>query len=336
MDQFGQNSFNTDGYGNPANEPGNTAGYGNPAMGQGNTAGYGNPVSEPGNMTGYGNPAMGQGNSAGYGNPVPGQNPQERPFMNADLNRGPRLPIFNEPMQRQGEVALLECRNLTKRYMPNRPAALEDINLYIEPGHIVGLLGPNGSGKTTLIKLANGLLQPTSGEILVYGKKPGPASKSIISYLPERTYVDAQNTVAKLVDFFADMYQDFDENRAMQMLAALGINPTERLKTLSKGTREKVQLILVMSRDAGLYILDEPIAGVDPAARDYIIRTMLNNYNPHASILISTHLISDIENILDDAVFIRYGHIFGQCSAERIHKDLNMSIDAYFREVFAC
>ena len=296
MDQMEQNSFAADGMGNP--------------------------VQEPVNMNGYNNPNQG--------------NYENRPYMNVDMNRAPRLPIFNEPMQRQGANPLLECRNLTKRYVSNRPAALEDINLVIEPGHIVGLLGPNGSGKTTLIKLANGLLQPTSGEILIYGSKPGPASKSIISYLPERTYVDAQKTVAKLLDFFADMYQDFDEDRALQMLAALGINPADKLKTMSKGTREKVQLILVMSRDAGLYILDEPIAGVDPAARDYIIRTMLNNYNPHASILISTHLISDVENILDDAVFIRYGHIFGQCPSERIHKDLNMSIDAYFREVFAC
>ena len=338
MDQFGNNPYNTGNpvgqgvsneYGNPTGQ-GNTNGYGNPA-GQGVPSGYDNTAGQ-GVSNGYGNPT-GYGNPAGYGDPY---NQGNRPYMNADLNRAPRLPLFNEPMQRQGQDALLECRNLVKKYTNNRPPALEDINLYIEPGHIVGLLGPNGSGKTTLIKLANGLLQPTSGEILIYGQKPGAASKSIISYLPERTYVDAQKTVSKLLDFFADMYQDFDENRALQMLAALGINPDDRLKTMSKGTREKVQLILVMSRDAGLYILDEPIAGVDPAARDYIIRTMLNNYNPHASILISTHLISDIENILDDAIFIRYGHIFAQCPASRIHDDLNMSIDAYFREVFAC
>ena len=231
--------------------------------------------------------------------------------------------------------ALVECVGLTKCYTNGVPA-VAGLNLTIEKGHIVGLLGPNGSGKTTLIKMINGLLRPTEGAVLVNGFEPGVETKKKVSYLPERTYLDAQRTVADMLDFFEDFYEDFKKDRALDMLSALGIEPKARMKTLSKGTKEKVQLILVMSRDADLFILDEPIAGVDPAARDYIIRTIISNYNPEASVIICTHLISDIENILDDVVFIKYGQIVLQMSVDDIREKHGKTVDAYFREVFAC
>lgn len=241
-----------------------------------------------------------------------------------------------EPMPKSGDgPSLLECRNLTKCYQTGVPA-LNHFNLRLEKGHIVGLLGPNGSGKTTLIKMINGLLTPTEGEILINGSAPGPYSKAVVSYLPERTYLEAQKDVKSLVAFFADFYEDFHADRAYAMLQTLGIPSNARLKTLSKGTKEKVQLILVMSRDAQLYILDEPIAGVDPAARDYIIRTILSNYNPNATLLICTHLISDIENILDDVVFIKNGQLVVQSTVDNIRARFGKTVDAYFREVFAC
>jgi len=230
---------------------------------------------------------------------------------------------------------LVECKDLTKCYVPNLPA-VDNLNFTIEKGHIIGLLGPNGSGKTTLIKMMNGLLRPTSGQVLINGFEPGVETKSRVSYLPERTYLTAQKTVRDIVNFFADFYEDFRKDRAYAMLDNLQINPAARLKTLSKGTKEKVQLILVMSREADLYILDEPIAGVDPAARDYILKTILNNYNPEGSLLICTHLISDIENILDDVIFIKNGHLVEQTTVETIREEKGMSVDAYFREVFAC
>ncbi len=230
---------------------------------------------------------------------------------------------------------LIECRNLTKCYTSGKPAVTE-LNLTLESGHIYGLLGPNGSGKTTLIKMINGLLIPTSGEVLIEDKAPGPESKKIISYLPERTYLEVQKTVEDLVYFFADFYEDFEVERAWDMLKKLDIERTARVKTLSKGTREKIQLILVMSRRAKLYILDEPIAGVDPAARDYIIRTIINNYDPEAAVLICTHLISDIENILDDVIFLKYGKIVLKAGADEIRQKVGKTIDQYFREVFAC
>lgn len=229
---------------------------------------------------------------------------------------------------------LVECRNLSKSY--GNKSAVSDLNLTIERGHIIGLLGPNGSGKTTLIKMMNGLLKPSGGQVLINGYAPGVETKSVISYLPERTYLSAQKTVRDIVDFFADFYSDFKKDRAYAMLDSLQIDPRARLKTLSKGTKEKVQLILVMSRDAQLYILDEPIAGVDPAARDYILRTILNNYNPEASLIICTHLISDIENILDEVVFIKNGCLVEQTTVEIIREQKGKSVDAYFREVFAC
>lgn len=231
--------------------------------------------------------------------------------------------------------ALVECMNLSKSYNKG-VRAVSGLNLCIESGHIVGLLGPNGSGKTTLIKMMNGLLAPTEGVVLIDGHEPGVETKAVISYLPERTYLNAQRTVKDLIDFFADFYTDFKPDVAYGMLANLNIDSGARLKTLSKGTKEKIQLILVMSRDAKLYILDEPIAGVDPAARDYIIRTIISNYNPEASILICTHLIADIENILDDVILIKDGTIVAQTTVDAIRTEHGKTVDQYFREVFAC
>ncbi len=231
--------------------------------------------------------------------------------------------------------ALVECVGLTKCYLNGVPA-VANLNLKIEKGHIVGLLGPNGSGKTTLIKMINGLLRPTEGAVLINGFEPGVETKKRVSYLPERTYLEAQRTVADMLAFFEDFYEDFKIDRAKEMLESLGIDMKARMKTLSKGTKEKVQLILVMSRDADLFILDEPIAGVDPAARDYIIRTIISNYNPEASVIICTHLISDIENILDDVVFIKQGQIVLQMQVDDIREKHGKTVDAYFREVFAC
>lgn len=230
---------------------------------------------------------------------------------------------------------LVEVNNLTKVY-EKKKVALSQVNLIIPRGKIIGLLGPNGSGKTTLIKLISGLLVATEGEILINGSKPGPESKSVVSYLPERTYFQSSMKVKELIDYFADFYQDFRPERARQMLMNLNINEDARLKTLSKGTKEKVQLIMVMSRDAQLYVLDEPIAGVDPAARDYILRTIISNYNENATVLLSTHLISDIEKILDEVIFIREGKVVLQDTVENIRGSKGKSVDTYFREVFAC
>ena len=229
---------------------------------------------------------------------------------------------------------ILECRNLTKRY--GNKVALDHIQLSLERGKIIGLLGPNGSGKTTLIKLLNGLLVPTEGRILVNGLQPGVETKKIVSYLPERTYLNSWMKVNDMIEYFSDFYEDFDRSRAFDMLKRLNINPSDRLRTMSKGTKEKVQLILVMSRRASLYCLDEPIAGVDPAARDYILSTILNNYDENATIIISTHLISDVENILDDVVFIQNGHIRMVDSVENIRFNQGKSVDTLFREVFKC
>ncbi len=229
---------------------------------------------------------------------------------------------------------IIQCRNLTKTY--NHKTALSALNIALKPGRIIGLLGPNGSGKTTLLKLINGLLTPTSGTILVGGHTPGVATKAFVSYLPERTYLAPDMRVREVVSFFADFYADFDSARADAMLSDLNIDPNSRLKTLSKGTREKVQLILVMSRRARLYCLDEPIAGVDPAARDYILRTIITNYDPDATILISTHLIADIEKILDEVIFIQNGSIIKNNAVEDIRESTGQSIDSLFREVFKC
>ena len=230
--------------------------------------------------------------------------------------------------------AILECRSLTKQF-GYRPA-LKGVNLSVERGRIVGLLGPNGSGKSTLIKLANGLITPTSGEILIDGKAPGVETRKIVSYLPDKNYLNDWMTVEQLVRFFGDFYEDFRRETAMHMLRRLDISPKDRLKALSKGTREKVQLILVMSRRAQLYLLDEPIGGVDPAARDYILHTIISNYNENASVIISTHLISDVESVLDDVIFISAGEIVLTSSVDEIREQRDQSVDALFREVFKC
>lgn len=229
---------------------------------------------------------------------------------------------------------LMECRQLSKHY--GTKIALDHVDLTIERGRIIGLLGPNGSGKTTLIKLINGLLSPTQGTLLINGQAPGPETKKVVSYLPERTYFSNWMKVTDIIRFFGDFYADFDDKRAMEMLHRLNINENSRLGTMSKGTKEKVQLIMVMSRNADLYCLDEPIGGVDPAARDYILQTIITNYSENATVLISTHLISDIENVLDDAIFIQNGRVMLTGSVDDIRMQEGKSVDALFREVFRC
>ena len=229
---------------------------------------------------------------------------------------------------------LLTCEGLTKHY--GAKTALDGVDLHIGFGKIVGLLGPNGSGKTTLIKLANGLLQPDSGSIQIAGMKPGVESKAIVSYLPDADWLPGWMRVEQLVKMFGDFYKDFDPARTNEMLANLELSPKDVLKTLSKGNREKVQLILAMSRNARLYLLDEPIGGVDPAARDYILHTILSNYSKDATVLISTHLIEDIEPVLDEAIFLKEGTVFAHRSVDEIRENEGMSVDAYFREVFKC
>lgn len=231
-------------------------------------------------------------------------------------------------------MSLVECKHVTKKY--GVKVALDDVNLTIEKGKIIGLLGPNGSGKTTLIKLLNDLLVPNSGEILIQGNHPGVETKKIISYLPERTYLNFNMKIKEVIQYFKDFYEDFREEVAYELLKKLDINPDDKLKTLSKGMKEKVQLILVMSRKAQLYILDEPIGGVDPAARDYILDTILKNFNEEATIIISTHLISDIEKILDEVIFIKKGNIVLHESSDQLRDESGKSIDGYFREEFKC
>lgn len=229
---------------------------------------------------------------------------------------------------------LVKCENLSKSY--GKKQALNHISLEIESGQIVGLLGPNGSGKTTLIKLLNGLLRRDEGEILVGGHQIGVESKKIVSYLPERTYFSKRVRVREAIDLFEDFYKDFRRERAEEMLADLGIDLDMKFRSMSKGTKEKLQLVLVMSREAKLYLLDEPIGGVDPAARDYIMKTILSNYQEDAGIIISTHLISDIEKILDDIVFIKDGNVILHQKADDLRMERGKSIDQIFREVFAC
>jgi len=229
---------------------------------------------------------------------------------------------------------ILQCNGLSKHF--GSKFALDQIQLNIKKGRIVGLLGPNGSGKTTLIKHLAGLLTPTTGEVLINGVPVGVETKKIVSYLPDRTYLNDWMKVNQIFDLFADFYEDFDRSKAQDMLKRLDINPETKLKTMSKGTKEKVQLILVMSREASLYLLDEPIGGVDPAARDYILDTVITNYNANASIIISTHLISDIEKILDDILFIQNGKLILNQSTDVIREKYGQSIDKYFREEFKC
>ena len=227
---------------------------------------------------------------------------------------------------------LLQITGVTKKYATVR--ALDDVNLTVTRGKIIGLLGPNGSGKTTLIKLINGLLTPTKGSILINGNAPGVETKKIVSYLPDNNFLPSWMTAEQMVKLFADFYEDFRAELAYEMLDRLGVPMNMRLKNLSKGNKEKVCLILVMSRNAQLYVLDEPIAAVDPATRDYVISTIINNYNPEASVIISTHLISDIEPVLDEAIFIPRGPIILHKTVEEIREEKEMSVDALFREVF--
>ncbi len=237
-------------------------------------------------------------------------------------------------MNEENFSGLVLCGGLTKAY--GKKVALNNVNLEIGRGRIVGLLGPNGSGKTTLIKILSGILTPTGGTASISGRSIGIETKKIVSYLPERSYIDSRMNVKQMISFFSDFYGNFSAESAYAMLSDLGINPNDSLKTMSKGTREKVQLILVMSRKAELYLLDEPIGGVDPAARDYIIQTILRNYDENASVIISTHLISDIENILDEAIFIKDGNIILHSEVDSIRAQYGKSVDGVFREVFSC
>ena len=231
-------------------------------------------------------------------------------------------------------MSILECKGLSKHF--GAVQALENVDLAIEPGHIVGLLGPNGSGKTTLIKLANGLLTPTSGSITIGGIAPGVQTKSVVSYLPERIALPEWMTAEQAVDYYQDFYADFRRETAEAMIQNLGLNMKQRIKAMSKGTKEKLQLILTMSRDARLFLLDEPIGGVDPATRDYILRTIIGNYNENASIIISTHLISDVEQVLDEVLFLQNGQIALHDTVDAIRNEKGTSVDALFREVFRC
>ena len=231
-------------------------------------------------------------------------------------------------------MAVVVCNNLTKRY--GKKTALQNVNLNLEPGRIIGLAGPNGSGKTTMIKLMQRMLVPTEGQVLIQGKEPGPETKAVVAYLPDRDFLPDWMKVSALLGLYQSYYADFDRAAAERMIASLGIDQNQTFKKLSKGTREKVQLILTMSRKAQVYLLDEPIAGVDPAARDYIIRTIISNYNPEAMVLISTHLIADIEAVLDEVIFLKDGRIVLHENADDLRTKVSMSVDEYFREVFRC
>ena len=231
-------------------------------------------------------------------------------------------------------MKLLEIKNLNKSF--NNKEVLKDINISITKGKIIGLLGKNGAGKTTLIKLINDLLTKTSGEILINGKEIGVESKKVISYLPERTYLNKQMKVSEVLEFFNDFYEDFDIEKTKKLLIDLDLDINEHLTKMSKGMQEKVQLVLVMSRKADLYILDEPLGGVDPATRDYILDTILTNFNENASVIISTHLISDIERILDEVIFIDKGKVILQSDADKLRNKEKSSIDEIFRRMFKC
>lgn len=232
------------------------------------------------------------------------------------------------------ENAVISAKELSKRYGSTR--ALDGLSLELPQGKIVGLLGPNGSGKTTFLKLAAGLLTPTAGSVQVCGQPVGPETKAMVSYLPDRSYLNKNQKIREILDFFQDFYADFDRARAEKMLRALAIDTNAKLKTLSKGNQEKVQLVLVMSRKAKLYLLDEPIGGVDPAARDYILNTIITNYEPDATVLISTHLIADVERVLDEFVFLYEGRVLRQGSTDEVREETGKSLDELFREEFRC
>ena len=229
---------------------------------------------------------------------------------------------------------VLSTNGLTKRY--GTLVALDGLTLSLPAGKIIGLLGPNGSGKTTLLKLCAGLLTPTAGSVAICGEAVGQGTKSLVSYLPDRTYLSGKQRICEQLDLFQDFYEDFDRTRAEQMLSELNINPKARFQTLSKGNKEKVQLVLVMSRRARLYLLDEPIGGVDPAARDYILNTIINNYDPQATVIISTHLIADVEQVLDGFVFLWNGRVVRSGEVDAVREESGKSLDELFREVFQC
>ena len=231
-------------------------------------------------------------------------------------------------------MSIMECKGLTKTF--GAAPALDNVDLSIEPGHIIGLLGPNGSGKTTLLKLAGGLLTPTAGAVTSAGYAPGPQSKALVSYLPDRMALPDWMTTKQALDYYQDFYADFRREQAQTMIQNLGLSLDQRIKTMSKGTKEKLQLILTMSREARLYLLDEPIGGVDPATRDYILRTIIGSYNENASIIISTHLIADVEQVLDEVIFLQNGRIALHSSVDAIRNEKGTSVDALFREVFRC
>lgn len=230
------------------------------------------------------------------------------------------------------QYPLVYLDHVTKNY--GHEVALMDVSLNIQPGRIIGLLGPNGSGKTTIIKLINGLLQPSLGNIYIHGQLPSPASKKVVSYLPDTTYLSENIKISDAISYFQDFYSDFNVQRAYQLLNDLHLHPNKKLNSLSKGNKEKVQLILVMSREADLYVLDEPIGGVDPAARDYILRTIIQNRRPNSSVLISTHLIADIEQVLDEAIFINQGRILLHENTTVLRNQHGKSIDEIFRDQF--
>ena len=231
-------------------------------------------------------------------------------------------------------MARIEISNLTKNF--GDLTALDDVTVSLEQGQIVGLLGPNGSGKTTLIKILNGLLQPTSGSVTINGNAPGVATKKVVAYLPDRNALPDYMTASQLMDIYEDFFEDFDRLKAEAMIDDLGINRKQTMKKMSKGTKEKLQLCLVMARQAEVYLLDEPIGGVDPATRDYILRTIISNYNENAVVLISTHLIADVESVLDDVVFIKDGRVVLHKAADEIREEKGESVDKLFREVFKC
>ncbi|MBR3201427.1 MAG: ABC transporter ATP-binding protein [Mogibacterium sp.] len=231
-------------------------------------------------------------------------------------------------------MARIEINNLTKNF--GDLTALDDVTVSLEQGQIVGLLGPNGSGKTTLIKILNGLLQPTSGSVTINGSAPGVETKKVVAYLPDRNALPDYMTASQLMDIYEDFFEDFDRLKAEAMIDDLGINRKQTMKKMSKGTKEKLQLCLVMARQAEVYLLDEPIGGVDPATRDYILRTIISNYNENAVVLISTHLIADVESVLDDVVFIKEGRVVLHKAADEIREEKGESVDKLFREVFKC
>ncbi|KQC84378.1 ABC transporter [Butyribacter intestini] len=231
-------------------------------------------------------------------------------------------------------MMILECENLSKNY--GSVKALDNLTLKIESGKIVGLLGPNGHGKTTLIKTLSGLLSKDKGKVLIDGKRIGVGTKKIVSYLPERSYLSPEMKIKEVVSFFQEFYEDFDAKKADAMLGELSLDKESKLKSLSKGNREKVQLIMVMSRKAKLYLLDEPMGGVDPAARDYILKTIISNYSEDATVIISTHLIQDVEQILDEVVFLKEGKVMLHSDVDELRMEKEKSVDALFREVFSC